>query len=112
MIESILMIMIFSMAKGINKITRPWVKERKPFEREKGNSEFYNSRAWRKARKNYLNMNPLCVECEKKGLVVVATVVDHKVPINQGGEQLDESNFQSMCASCHNSKSAREASRG
>lgn len=100
------------MAKKVERLKRPWVQERKPFERENSNSEFYNSRAWRKARKLYLQKNPLCVECEKDGMIVPATVVDHIVPINQGGDKLNESNFQSLCQHHHNSKSAREASRG
>lgn len=100
------------MAKKVERLTRPWVKERKPFQREVSNSDFYNSRAWRNARKFYLESNPLCVSCDKAGVVRVATVVDHIVPINLGGEKLDTANFQSLCSSCHNSKSAKEARRG
>lgn len=100
------------MVKKIERLKRPWVQERKPFERENSNSDFYNSRVWRKTRKRFLEQNPLCVECAEVGDVVVATVLDHIVPINRGGEKLNESNFQAMCAAHHNAKSAREASRG
>lgn len=103
---------LIDMAKKIEGLKRPWVPERKPFEREVSNSDFYNSRAWRKARKLFLQKNPLCVDCEKEGLVVAATVVDHIIPINLGGEKLSESNFQSMCSSHHNAKSARESKGG
>jgi len=96
------------MAKKIERLNRPWVKERKPFERENSNSSFYNSRKWRKARKAYLDANPLCVNCQAIDVVCVANVVDHIVPINKGGEKFDESNFQSLCSSCHNRKSATD----
>lgn len=95
-----------------NKIKRSWVAETKPFERENSNQEFYNSRAWRKARKLFLDKNPLCKHCEVNNEVVKAKVVDHIVPINKGGEKLNESNFQSLCESCHNKKSASEANKG
>lgn len=100
------------MAKKLSKVNRPWVAERKPFERANSNSEFYNSRVWRKARRRFLDKNPLCVVCYENDIVSVADVVDHIVPVNMGGEKLEESNFQSMCTSCHNAKSARENGRG
>ncbi len=57
----------------------------------------------------YLRAHPLC---EKKmgtdldiGCGSPATVVDHIVPINQGGESI-ESNLQSLCNRCHNRKRA------
>ena len=97
------------MAKRVGSIKRPWVVERKPFERAvHSNSKFYNSRTWRKLRRAFLDANPLCVVCESNGEVTSATVADHIVPINKGGESLDEKNLQSMCARCHNAKSARD----
>lgn len=96
------------MAKQPNKITRPWVRERKPFERDNSNDSFYNSRGWRNLRKNFLINNPLCVACDTIGVVTIATVADHIQPINRGGERLDVANLQPMCARCHNSKSANE----
>lgn len=96
------------MAKKIENIKRPWVQERKPFERENPNSKFYNSRAWRKLRKQFLMENPLCFHCQQKDEITPATVADHVVPINKGGAALDENNLQPLCASCHNRKSARD----
>ena len=59
--------------------------------------------------------------CEENGDLVFANTVDHKIPINpldpfdtQGGKYphpLDPDNFQSMCPSCHNRKSAKEKPR-
>lgn len=99
------------MASKPNKIKRSWVVERKPFERENNNDAFYNSWAWRKIRKIFLGSNPLCKHCEDKGITEIATVVDHIIAINRGGDKLNEDNFQSLCESCHNKKSSSE-SRG
>ena len=99
------------MPKKPNKIERSWVPQRKAFERENKNTEFYNSWHWRKKAKAFRIGNPLCVECVKKDQTVVAKVVDHVKPINAGGARLDDNNLQSLCESCHNRKSAAE-SRG
>ena len=37
-------------------------------------------RKWRKESKAYLDMNPVCAECQKAGYVTKATVVDHIIP--------------------------------
>ena len=99
------------MANKPNKVVRSWVPQRAAFQRENSNSDFYNSWPWRKFAKRFKQNNPLCVECLKKELVVPVYVVDHIVPINAGGANLDEANCQSLCESCHNRKSSNE-SRG
>lgn len=52
-------------------------------------------RQWRKVRDAFLARHPLC-ECGQG-----ASIVDHVVPINQGGRRLDESNLRSVCTACH-----------
>jgi 5-methylcytosine-specific restriction enzyme A len=99
------------MANKPNKIQRSWVPQRKAFERENKNTEFYNSWPWRKKAKAHKIKFPLCAECLKKDLTVVGTVADHIIPINAGGAKLDDNNIQTLCESCHNRKSASE-SRG
>lgn len=96
------------MAKQPKKIQRSYVPERKAFERENDNSDFYNSWPWRKAAKRFKQSNPICVKCDEVGIVTPVKVVDHIIPINRGGEKLNEANFQSLCESCHNKKSALE----
>lgn len=66
-------------------------------------------RAWQKARKEYLAVHPLCVECMKRGLYVKATDVDHIVP-HRGDRTLfwDKENWQALCHSCHSKKTGRE----
>lgn len=65
--------------------------------------------AWQKARAGYLRSHPFCVEHEQSGQLVQATVVDHKVP-HRGDQALfwDHDNWQSLCKTCHDEKTARE----
>lgn len=68
----------------------------------------YGSR-WNKARKRYLEVHPLCVECLKAGRYVKATDVDHIRP-HRGDKILfwDESNWQVLCHSHHSIKTRNE----
>lgn len=77
--------------------------------RRHANTGFYQSPRWRRVRHGYLAEHPLCVECEKQGRVTAARVVDHIVPINEGGAWYDYNNLQGLCDKCHNRKSGREA---
>lgn len=67
----------------------------------------YGSR-WQKARAGYLRNHPLCADCEQRGRVTIATVVDHVIP-HKGDMTLfwDSGNWQPLCASCHNSTKQR-----
>lgn len=79
--------------------------EKKPFEGiNRSNYAFYNNSVWRKLSKAYKIKNPLCVMCLQKGRVTPVDVTDHVVSIDDGGAKLDESNLQSLCHTCHNSK--------
>ena len=64
---------------------------------------------WRKARDGWLREHPTCVHCLRAGRLVPATVVDHIIP-HKGNTELfwDETNWQSLCESCHNRKTASE----
>jgi 5-methylcytosine-specific restriction protein A len=62
-------------------------------------------------RARWLSLHPLCVECEKVGRATAADVVDHAIPLWEGGKD-DESNFQSLCQTpCHDAKTSAEATR-
>jgi 5-methylcytosine-specific restriction protein A len=69
-------------------------------------SRGYDNR-WARARAGFLRAHPLCVQCEADGRVTAATVVDHIRP-HKGNQALfwDQSNWQSLCASCHSRKTA------
>lgn len=64
---------------------------------------------WQKAREGYLAKHPLCVYCQREGLVTVATVVDHIRP-HRGDMALfwDPTNWQSLCSTHHSSQKQRE----
>ena len=68
---------------------------------------------WKKHRAQFLLEHPLCVECRRKGYVMPATVVDHIVP-HKGDKVLfwDKNNWQSLCKSCHDRKTATEDKGG
>ena len=74
------------------------------YSRESATSRGYDGR-WRTARKRYLRRFPLCLECQRSGKLVPATVVDHIIP-HRGDEDLfwDESNWQPLCKRCHDRK--------
>lgn len=72
---------------------------------------FYKTPEWRYARKKQLDTQPFCEECLKEGKRTKATMVDHIVPIKQGGDKFAPSNLQSLCWSCHSRKSVLEGSR-
>ena len=68
----------------------------------------YDTQRWRKARARQLAEYPICLLCELLGKVTTATVVDHAIPWKTGKTEQeqyelfwDESNWQSLCASCH-----------
>ena len=67
----------------------------------------YNSKNWKVGRLNYLAKHPLCVECESKGIVEAATVVDHKKAHN-GDLKLfyNRQNWWALCKRCHDRKTA------
>lgn len=76
--------------------------------REGSHKRGYDNK-WRKVRAVYLRRYPLCVVCEKEGILLMATQVDHIIP-HKGDMKLfwSESNWQSLCSSCHSQKTRRE----
>lgn len=82
----------------------------KRYDKERGTAaqRGYDAR-WRKARAVFLRRNPLCVECQKEGKLVQATVVDHRIPHKGNYEKFwDENNWQALCKLCHDRKTVRD----
>ncbi|MCP4703273.1 MAG: HNH endonuclease [candidate division Zixibacteria bacterium] len=69
--------------------------------------------SWQRARKSFLSQYPLCAECLKNGITKVANVVDHRIP-HKGNTNLfwNVGNWNSLCYSCHNKKTAKEGAFG
>lgn len=66
-------------------------------------------RTWQRYRLRYLAEHPLCANCETRGRIVLATVVDHKQP-HKGDIYLfwKKDNHQGLCKRCHDRKTAKE----
>lgn len=73
---------------------------------------FYNSARWRRVRALQLSLNPLCHDCHAIGRMVMASCVDHIVPLAAGGPALDLANLRSLCQRCHSRKTARGTEAG
>lgn len=54
---------------------------------------------------------PLCRHCVREGLVTVATIADHILPLAEGGRD-EMANLEPLCAACHQRKSTAESARG
>lgn len=66
--------------------------------------------AWDKLSKAHREANPLCVMCEKDGLLVAAKVVDHIKPLRWfPALRLDPSNMQSLCVRHNKLKEIEDA---
>ena len=69
--------------------------------------EFYSSRAWKDARRNYKqSVGGLCEECLKKGIITPAEIVHHKTPLTDDNVSdlsisLGWCNLQALCRDCH-----------
>lgn len=72
-------------------------------------NEFYRSKAWRIVRREALQQNRWCVECQENGRFTLAQVVDHKIPRRERPDlALEQSNLSCLCTRHHNSKTAKE----
>jgi 5-methylcytosine-specific restriction protein A len=70
-------------------------------------------RPWRRAREQALQRDcGLCVRCQSLGLVTLASEVDHIVPVQFGGAELELSNLRSLCHDCHQAVSKEQGLRG
>ena len=80
---------------------------RKGRKRDRPQDIRYWSQEWRRSRLAFIKTNPECNACGWP-----ASVVDHIIPVRQGAEFFDSSNWQSLCKRCHAAKSGREAHGG
>ena len=67
-------------------------------------------RRLQRMREQLFERNPLCVECQRLGLVELATQRDHIKSLEEGGLDVPE-NTQGLCAQHHEEKSLAERIR-
>jgi 5-methylcytosine-specific restriction protein A len=63
--------------------------------------------AWQRLRLAFLASNPLCVFCLNVGRITAATVVDHLVPLADGGTN-DVNNLRALCKPHHDARTMRD----
>lgn len=75
-------------------------------------NRFYKTTAWKKLSRRTLQEKPICAECYRHGIVKMAKLVDHIVPIREDwSKRLDPDNLQSLCYECHVKKSRVDHAR-
>ena len=68
-------------------------------------------RPWRRQRDQILSRDGYlcqCQECRDKGRLMVASEVDHIIPVSQGGSD-DPENLCAIAAECHRKKTQKES---
>lgn len=65
---------------------------------------FYSTKEWELVRLLALQRdNYLCVRCRAKGIIKLAEMVHHKIPIKVDyNKRTNLSNLESLCEACHN----------
>tara|TARA_R110002020_G_scaffold466850_1_gene689882 strand:+ start:2740 stop:3093 length:354 start_codon:yes stop_codon:yes gene_type:complete len=95
---------------------KPWVIQRETkskgsrrFQQNNSELDVYQTKQWKGTRSHHIRMNPICKQCkEEDGRVVPGEVVDHIIPVRQGGKPFDFDNLQTLCHDHHNIKSRME----
>ena len=76
--------------------------------------ERIRGRTLQRIRKAWFQVYPLCVDCERKGRVRLATELDHIIALTNGGKDFDQddgANRQGLCDECHELKTAKDLGR-
>lgn len=93
-----------------NSTRRPWqpAPQKRAYQQHAARDSRYSTAAWQTARKVQLKKQPLCQACQRQGRTTAASVCDHIQPVRLDGNFWDTANYQSLCRSCHQAKSASE----
>ena len=84
----------------------------KPSRSKGSNQPFYKSAQWKKVRLSYLNQFPLCQVADYCDDIIEGKIVDHIIPIEQGGAKYDSRNLQTLSKRIHDTKSGLERHKG
>jgi 5-methylcytosine-specific restriction enzyme A len=80
--------------------------ERRPW------TQWYKLDRWKQRRIIQLRAHPLCVYCQRQGIVALATVVDHVVPHHGNAHLFWHGALQSLCKQHHDNSKQSEDHRG
>ena len=68
----------------------------------------YHSKAWVRYSQNFRALNPYCSDCKRLLNNIDESDCDHIIPVTEGGSFWDVRNHQTLCKSCHSSKTLRD----
>jgi 5-methylcytosine-specific restriction protein A len=74
--------------------------------------KMYNSKRWKKIRKEHLEAYPYCANHLRQGVYVLATQVHHKVPHEGDPIKFFEGELESLCDGCHTAETNKERAYG
>lgn len=87
-------------------------RKRKPWNPDK-HYELEGDEKMKNLRKTYLDRNIYCARCDVIGKRVLASEVDHIIPVRVAEElKYEFSNFQGLCRPCHGFKTNAETFKG
>lgn len=70
--------------------------QRAPWQRNNTDTRIRGAKGQQLRKRRLASTDGLCEHCETEGLVTLATVVNHKVPLAHGGLDVDE-NTENLC---------------
>ena len=70
---------------------------RRPWQRSRPDTRIRGREGQRLRRRRLARTDGLCEHCLAEGLITIATVVNHKLPLARGGHDVDE-NTENLCA--------------
>jgi len=92
----------------------PWDAESKVdshdgrYHRERS-ADLYHTAQWTRLSAAFRATHPLCAECQRRGIIKAATVVDHITPYPICKDYFfDRSNLQALCDECNHEKGQRD----
>lgn len=92
---------MFRTLKPYNDIKKPVIRSEKVKD--------YDLKSWREYSKNLRANNPVCSVTGFEYLPEML-IVDHIIPVNEGGSFWDKRNHQILCKSAHSIKTMKEKS--
>ena len=99
--------------RKVRYVSTPTGEKRGPYykdpKKKKQRYTLNNDPRWKKLRNQHINANPLCEKCKLAGKLIAGEDVDHIKPVRLCPElSFNPDNLQTLCGSCHKSKTGAE----